>query len=67
MQSFLDYIRFKYIPCDVLVKEVFQWNVISCIYSDFGSYSCNDSFPTPTPTPTPTTFPTPGLPPPIGP
>ena len=22
MRSFLDYIRFKYIPCDVLVKEV---------------------------------------------
>ncbi len=23
MRSFLDYIQFKYIPCDVLVKEVY--------------------------------------------
>ena len=33
MRSFLDYIRFKYIPCDVLVKEV--WNIINLFHSQY--------------------------------
>ena len=40
MASFLDYVRFQYIPCDVLVKEVYTpclYNIISiyviCIIS----------------------------------
>ena len=28
MGSFLDYIRFKYIPCDVLVKEVYPLKIV---------------------------------------
>ena len=28
MGSFLDYIHFKYIPCDVLVKEVYPLKIV---------------------------------------
>ena len=28
MRSFLDYIQFKYIPCDVLVKDVYPLKIV---------------------------------------
>ena len=28
MGSFLDYIQFKYIPCDVLVKDVYPLKIV---------------------------------------
>ena len=28
MSTFLDYIHFKYIPCDVLVKEVYPLKIV---------------------------------------
>ena len=43
MRSFLDYIRFKYIPCDVLVKEV--WNIISLFHYQGKNIPQNQHFP----------------------
>ena len=28
MEGFVDYIQFKYIPCDVLVKEVYPLKIV---------------------------------------
>ena len=46
MASFLDYVRFQYIPCDVLVKEVDTlpiYIIISIIYNIYNIYRCTRS------------------------
>ena len=42
MRSFLDYIRFKYIPCDVLVKEVRVSNIPLSSHYSWCTYHSNN-------------------------
>ena len=72
MGSFLDYIRFKYIPCDVLVKEVYPLKIVPNFtmiralahqadptLEEFPSMENLALSPSPTPTPTPSPQPIP--------
>ena len=43
MRSFLDYIRFKYIPCDVLVKEVRVSNIPLSSHYSWCTYHSNNT------------------------